>query len=53
MDWTLIATLLLRYGPEFVESILSKIQNNTPVTLEEWIALKSKIAIGYDDLGKK
>lgn len=53
MDWTLVAMLLLRYGPDFVDSILTKIQNKAPVTIEEWQALKAKISISYDDLGKK
>lgn len=53
MDWVLVASLLLKYGPEVVDSILTKIQNKNPVTLDEWNALKAKIAISYDDLGKK
>jgi hypothetical protein len=48
--WGLIASVALKYGLPFAEKLIGNIQNNKPVTLDEWNALKAKAALTYDQL---
>ena len=48
--WGALAGLALTFGVPFVTHLISNSKNNTPVTLEEWNALKAKIATPYEDL---
>jgi len=41
MNWATIAALVLNYGLPFVDKLVEKWSNNTPVTVEEWNSLKS------------
>ena len=50
MDWLTLATLIARYGIPWVEGIMENQANNKPVTMDEWKALKAKIAITGETL---
>jgi hypothetical protein len=53
LTWSAIAALVVKYGVPFVEQLLTNAQNNKPVTLEEWTALKAKIDVPFDQLVPK
>lgn len=48
LTWLEIASLIAKYGLPFVEKLLSNAQDNKPVTVEEWDALKK--CIPFDTL---
>ncbi len=50
MDWLTLATLIARYGIPWVEGIMENQANNKPVTMDEWKALKAKLAITGETL---
>ena len=41
MNWATIAALVLQYGLPFVDKLVEKWSNNTPVTVDEWNSLKA------------
>jgi hypothetical protein len=53
LTWAAVASLVVKYGVPFVEQLLTNAQKNTPVTLDEWTALKAKIDTPFDVLVPK
>lgn len=53
MEWTVIATLVAKYGIPFVDQLITNMQKQTAPTLEEWTALKAKIDTSFDSLVPK
>jgi hypothetical protein len=53
LSWSVIATLVVKYGIPFTEQLIANIANNKPVTPEEWNALAAKIQTPFDVLVPK
>jgi hypothetical protein len=53
MEWSVIATLIAKYGIPFVDQLIQNLQKQTPPTLEEWTALKAKVETPFDELVPK
>lgn len=53
MTWSIVASLVVKYGLPFTEQLISNISNNKPVTAEEWNALLLKINTPFDQLVPK
>ncbi len=53
VTWSVIASLVLKYGVPFVDQLIQNLKNNNPVTLDEWNALKAKIDTPFDVLVPK
>jgi hypothetical protein len=53
ISWSVVAGLVLKYGIPFVDQLIRNIQNDKPVTSEEWAALKVKIDTPFDELVPK
>lgn len=53
LSWSVIATLVVKYGIPFTEQLIANIANKAPVTAEEWNALTAKISVPFSDLVPK
>lgn len=53
ISWSVLATLIAKYGIPFVDQLITNMQKQTPPTLDEWAALKTKIDTPFDDLVPK
>ena len=53
LSWSLIATLVVKYGIPFTEQLIANIANKTPVSPEEWNSLLTKIQTPFDQLVPK
>ncbi len=53
LTWSIVASLVVKYGLPFTEQLIANISNNKPVTPEEWNALLLKINTPFDSLVPK
>lgn len=50
MDPLTWAMLIARVGVPIAEALLKRTADQTPVTIEEWTALKERIGVSWDDI---
>lgn len=53
LSWSIVATLIAKYGLPFVEQLVLNISTNQPVSPENWNALIAKINTPFNDLVPK
>lgn len=53
LSWSVIASLVLKFGVPFVDQLITNIQNNTTPTPEAWASLKAKIDTPFEVLVPK
>lgn len=53
ISWAMVAQLVIKYGVPFVDNLIQNMQKQTPPTLEEWTALKTKINVDFETLVPK
>jgi hypothetical protein len=53
ITWSIVASLVVKYGIPFTEQLIANIQNNKPVTAEEWNSLTTKINTPFATLVPK